>query len=510
MLVCWSMEHPSLLIVELGSQYTLLIARALRELGYRSAVLDPHKAALWLQHNTPKGIILSGGPSSVYQENAPQPPAGIFNNKVPLLGVCYGMQWLAEHLGGSVRNIEGQQEYGPAEITIEPESILFGGLSDTEPVWASHGDSVVHAPRGSRITARSEAGGIAAFEDLERLIFGVQFHPEVAHSPRGKVILQNFMDLCRIQKDWAPSSIIHTMREQLRAAIGGKKAIMAFSGGVDSTVLAAIAAPVLGERLHGVTIDTGNLREGEMDEIKLHAKAAGLPIKVVDARASLVSFSNTIDAEEKRSLFRNLYTSCFAQEAAIFGSQYFLQGTLAPDLIESGATGGDIIKTHHNVGLSMGMQQMHPLRDLFKYEVRALAEELGLPESVSKRKPFPGPGLLVRIVGVPVMPELLDLVRWADARTQEVLQKYKMLEQVSQLVVAYLGVNTVGVKGDGRVYRGIIAVRAIHTSDFMTAEGIAFASEIQKEISEVITKHPLVVHVGFFPTDKPPATTEFE
>lgn len=512
------MTHlPNVAIIELGSQYTLLIERTLRELGVRSVVLDPKRAANWLKKNPLKAVILSGGASSVYDNDAPTPPAEVLtlrredNQQIALLGICYGMQWLAHHLGGEVKAMLGNREYGEASINLcgTPDG-FFLGTPQYQKVWMSHGDSVVSLPHGFKVLARSDSHTIAAMQN--GMVWGVQFHPEVTHTPHGKAMLTNFLRVAGCENDWAPSSIISSIQEDAATRFGRERVVFGFSGGVDSTTLSAILAPVIGERLLAVTIDGGHLREGELEEVRKHAEAAGVNLRVMDAHKEFNEvMAGVIDAEEKRRRFKKVYTSLFIRAAEDFGATAVLQGTLAPDRIESGVTGGAVIKSHHNVGLDMGkLSQFHLIDFLFKYEVRALAREIGLPESVWNRQPFPGPGLFLRVVGVPATPDKLDVVRWADARVREILTKHNVYHQLSQLVVAYIGVNTVGVKGDARVYGGAIVVRAVETLDFMTARGVHFLDEIEDEISSVLTRYPEIVRVWFDPTKKPPATTEME
>jgi GMP synthase (glutamine-hydrolysing) len=508
---------PHVAIIELGSQYTLLIERALRELGVRSVILDPKRAADWFKRNPPKAVILSGGASSVYDTDAPQPPDEVLSlcredgQPIALLGICYGMQWLAQQLGGDVKAVLGNREYGEASLRLcaTPEG-FFSGTPQSQRVWMSHGDSVISPPEGFSVLARSDADTIAAMQNGS--VLGVQFHPEVTHTPHGKTMLANFLKCAGCENDWEPSSVITTIQDDVVARLGSERVIFGFSGGVDSTTVSAILAPAIKKRLLAVTIDGGHLRERELDEIRTHASLAGVRLRIMDAREEFrETMADTIDAEEKRRRFKKVYASLLVRAAHDFDATAVLQGTLAPDRIESGATGGATIKSHHNVGLDVGtLLQLHPIDHLFKYEVRALAREIGLPESVWNRQPFPGPGLFLRVVGVPATPERLELVRWADARVREILMRQRIYDQLSQLVVAYIGVNTVGVKGDARVYGGAIVVRAVETLDFMTARGVHFSDDVEGAISNALTRHPEIVRVWFDPTKKPPATTEME
>lgn len=540
--------EPHVAIIDFHSQYTLLIARTLREIGARSVILNPANAMRWLKENPPRAIILSGGDASVYDENAPQLPGEVLSLRredgqpIAILGICYGMQWLAHHLGGEVKPVSDNREYGEASVKLHDSGgNFFLDTPENQKVWMSHGDSVTKLPEGFNALAYSDTGTIAAMQ--RGLVFGVQFHPEVTHTSHGKTMIANFLKLAQCVEDWTPSSIIASIREDVVSQLGNEKAIFGFSGGVDSTTLATILAPVLKERLLAVTIDGGNLREGEIEEIKMHASVAGVNLRIMDARGEfqeamtsflcvderwswfakfwvfllnwfvrrVVGYVGVVDAEEKRRRFKMIYTSLLVRVARDFGATVVLQGTLAPDRIESGSTGGVTIKSHHNVGLDMGdLRQLHPFEGLFKYEVRALAKELGLPESVWNRQPSPGPALFIRVIGVPATPDRLDIVRWADARVREILVKNGIYEQISQLVVAYLGLNTVGVKGDARTYRGSIGIRAVETIDFMTARGIWFPEHVVSEISRTVTSHPGIVQASFWPTDKPPATIEFE
>lgn len=521
------MSLPKVLIVDLRSQTTTNIERVVRESGYRSAVVTRDKAEGWIKQGNPvDAVILSGGDFSVFAKDAPKAPEGIFSLKradgspVPKLGICYGHQLLAHHFGGKVD--AHQAEFG--NITIEllsDDDPLFEGTQPEQQVWMNHHDSVLTVPPGFVITARSmRTGGIAAIADYKRKCFGVQFHPEVTHTIYGAQIIQNFLGakMSNCTRDWSPVSIIDRIRGEIEDGVGADEAMLGMSGGVDSTTLGAIAAPVLKKRLHALTVNAYHLRLNEIDEIRLHAQAASLDltIKTLDV---VDAFAHTIDAEEKREIFvKQAYLPPFLSFSRERGARKFLQGSLAPDFIESGATGGHLIKTHHNASAALreamtreGIEQLHPLRDLFKYEVRALAEKLGLPESVFSRKPFPGPGKFLRVIGTPVTHPLLDCVGWANSEVEKILKKDPGLwDNLSQLVVGYWGINTVGQKGEGRKYSGSIAYRGVKTVDFMTAEGIAFEPAIQKEISSVLTAHPLVIHAVCVPTDKPPGTIEFE
>ncbi|MEK7109160.1 MAG: gamma-glutamyl-gamma-aminobutyrate hydrolase family protein [Patescibacteria group bacterium] len=518
------MARPKHLIVDLRSQLTNNIQRAAREEGFRTATLEPEKARRWIDAgNDVESIILSGGDFSVTDAGAPQPPDNVWTARrpdgrpVPILAICYGHQLFAHKFGGLIGRAPEHSTDVCIEL-VEPESLLFMGTSPEQRVVMNHGDSVVRLPQGFRELARSRDGGInAAMADETGRYWSVQFHPEATQTEFGKMILHNFFSrICGSTPDWSPSTIIDTIRGEVLEAAAGGNVHKGFSGGVDSTTLAAILAPVFGDRLLGLTVDADHLRENELAEVALHAEAAGLRHEVIDASNRVERFAGVIDAQKKRKLFqRAVYVPYQRLRGQEHHSRLYLQGSLAPDLIESGETGGALIKSHHNVGLKMGVPQLHPLRDLFKYEVRALARQLGLPESVWARQPFPGPGLFIRIIGTPVTHELLACVRWADARVREVLQQDPALwEHISQLVVAYSGLNTVGQKGDGRVYTGSIMVRAVHTLDFMTAEGIEFDIPVQRAIKKAMTLHPehsrQIVHTMFVPTDKPPGTTEFE
>lgn len=526
---------PKIAIIELGSQYTFLIERTLRELGFRSVILDPKRATDWLKKNLVNAVILSGSEASVCNENAPRPPEEIFSlhhEPVPVLGICYGMQWLAARFGGKVEEELKNRDYGEVIINLNSdgnEDRLFRCTPLRQSVWMSHGDSVVLVPKSFKVLARTESGTIAAMAN-DGVIWGAQFHPEVTHTTYGKIILGNFLDTAGCEKDWKPESLVRSIQEKTLAELGNRKAIIGFSGGVDSTTLAKILALVLKDRLLAITIDAGQFRENELKEIKKHAASAGVRHKIVDARKEFLEGNlwfklqiflsryfvffarRLVDAEYKRRRFKKFYTKILMRESEIFGATAILQGTLAPDRIESGATGGAKIKSHHNVGLKMGKKllQIHPIDNLFKYEVRALAKEVGLPESVWNRQPFPGPGLLLRVVGKLVTDGTLGIVRWADLQVREILLRHDIYNKISQLVVAYVGVPTVGVKGDTRSYGGAIVIRPVETVDFMTTSGFHLPKEVEDEILSVLTRHPYIARGWFDYTNKPPATTEME
>ncbi len=513
------MNSIQILIVDYGSQYTLVIGRTLRELGVRSLILPPIKADDWLKKNTLKSVILSGSHWSVHSEGTPELPKSLdtTGQKYFVLGVCYGMQLLAHKLGGTVERPLAHREYGPATVTPDTGHPLFKGIKEKTEVWASHGDTVTKLPKS--FTSIATSGGVAAMTDKNNRVLGIQFHPEVVDTKEGKKILQNFLDLSGCVKDWDPINLIHEIQKEVLDIMSKdkKNLILGVSGGVDSTTLAAVLAPVLNERLICVAIDTGGLRAGEVEELKANTtsalgKNASKNLVIIDAAKEFIkNIGTTIDGEEKRAKFREVYKQKFEEQIAKHQAGYIVQGTLATDIIESGKAGESaMIKTHHNVGLSWEVEDLHPFRNLFKYEVRELARVLKLPPAVYERNPFPGPGLFLRVVGTPVSKENIELVREADETVADILKKHNLNKEISQLIVALLGVNSVGVKGDERVYGHSLAVRAVQTVDFMTAKGYYFPEAVINEITSALTKHKDIVRVFFDMTPKPPATTEFE
>jgi GMP synthase (glutamine-hydrolysing) len=508
------MEKIQILIVDLSSQYTTVIGRTLQELGYRSIIFSPIGAEKWLKSNKPKTVILSGGSASVFNEDAPSPPENILKLNVPILGICYGMQWLAKNLGGKVIKCRENKEYGETHVKFDTD-LLFEKLAKNSVVWASHGDSVDIIPKGFRVIARSgKSKTIAAMSDPKRKIWGVQFHPEVTHTEYGKRILKRFISqIAKCREDWKPENEIENIRQEVWEATQGKKCIIGFSGGVDSTGLSAIIAPILGKNLLAVCIDTGALRKDEIGEIKLNAKKAGVDLKIIRASGRFQkALGNKNKPEVKRKFFQPVYVAIFNEVAKRFGAEFVLQGTLRTDMIESGKVGDSaLIKSHHNVGLkNLKITELHPFRRFFKHEVRELARKVGLPKSISERQPFPGPGLFIRVIGLAPKPKKIAIVRWADATVREILEEHKIYDDISQLVVALDCQRTVGIKGDGRSYGYSIIVRAVKTVDFMTTVGYQIPKEVRREITNAVTKHEKIVRVFFDETNKPPATTEME
>lgn len=511
------MDNIQILIIDYGSQYTLVIGRTLRELGVRSLILPPNKIDAWLEKNNPKAVILSGSNWSVHNEDAPAFPASldITGKKYFILGICYGMQLLAHKLGGVVDRPHDHREYGPAKVTVDNTHPLFIGVSEKTQVWASHGDTVTKLPEGFKEIGVSS--GISAMAEINNRVMGIQFHPEVTDTKEGKKILQNFLNMAECKTDWNPLDLIKQIQKEVLAVVDENKekknVILGVSGGVDSTTLAALLVPVLGDRLICVAIDTGGLRKDEILELKENTKNAGIKnLIVIEAEEEfLKNIGTTIDGEEKRGKFRKVYQRIFEEQIIKHSASFIIQGTLATDIIESGKVGESaMIKTHHNVGLSFEVEDLHPFRNLFKYEVRELGKTLNLPPAIYERNPFPGPGLYLRVVGTPVSKENIDLVREADKTVTDILKKHNLEKEISQLIVALLGINSVGVKGDERVYGHSLAIRAVQTVDFMTAKGFYFPEEVVNEITTSLTKHKKIVRVFFDMTPKPPATTEFE
>lgn len=536
---------PQIVIVDLGSQYSQVIRRTLQELNFRSVILSPEKAEALLASHRPKGIIWSGGAACVGDADAPIPPKRYLGD-VPLLGICLGMQYLAAWEGGKLAKVTQHKEYGQrmAKITA-PDSPLLTGVTDSA-VLCSHGDSVTAVPPNYRVTAVTADCPVLAMEATDgRPIYAVQFHPEVSTTTQGKTILANFVQtICAATPDWQAANLADDLRGAVQPQLtASSKVLLLYSGGIDSTVIASLLSPLLGDRLIGLSIDAGQLRQDELTTIRANAKAAGLANHhIIDVSNQLLAglradleqaaeritkdwsgkgadladrmieaLEKHVHAEVKRSVFKKLYADTTLAFAKKHGCTHWVQGTLAPDLIESGGVGGaSTIKSHHNVGLDIGLPAIAPLAQMFKHEVRALGRSLGLPASATERMPFPGPGLLVRIFGMPVTRERLDLLRQADASAEQTIRAAGFYDQFEQLVVALCGAKTVGVKGDERDYGYAVVVRGIRTDDFMTARPVSFPPELRVELTQKLTQLRSITRVWFDETPKPPATIEME
>ncbi len=514
------MPHESIIVLDFGSQYSQLIVRRLREAGVYSELLPFHvdaRAALALN---PKGIVLSGGPASVYAPGAPQLPAWVIDSGLPVLGICYGMQAIAHALGGSVE-ASTEREYGPAEITVErPDSPLFAALDQQQRVWMSHGDKLTKLPDGFHPIAHSANSPYAAMGDEARRWYGLQFHPEVAHTPHGRDIIRNFAyRVCGCAGGWTAEAIAEQAVRRIREQVGAGRVICGLSGGVDSAVAAALIGRAVGDQLTCIFVDTGLLRQGEAEQvIETFRNHLQIPLIAVNAAEEFLSaLEGVSDPEQKRKIIGEKFIRIFEREAEALGDVQFLaQGTLYPDVIESTAADRNVaakIKTHHNVGglpERMNLKLVEPLRYLFKDEVRAVGLELGLPESWVWRHPFPGPGLAVRILG-PVTHERAETLRRADAIFIEELRRFGLEREVQQAFAVLLPVQSVGVMGDYRTYADVIALRAVTTEDFMTADWARLPADLlQRAANRIVNEVPGVNRVVYDITSKPPATIEWE
>ncbi len=512
-------RHETIVILDFGSQYTQLIARRIRESNVFCELLPFNTPFDEIVSKRPKGIILSGGPASVYDEHAPKLPANFIQNvDCPVLGICYGLQLLAVELGGQVQP-SANREYGYARLSVsEPESPLFRDLPSEMDVWLSHGDHVSQVPEGFRITAHTN-GTLNAFESLSKRLFGVQFHPEVAHTPFGTQILQNFLfRVCKVRPDWSTKAIIDEQVEKIRATVGEGQAICGLSGGVDSTVAAALVHQAIGERQVCVFVDTGLLREGEFEATCTLFKH-NMSLNVVGIRAGgqfLDALEGVFEPEKKRRIIGHQFIEVFEREARNIGNvKYLVQGTLYPDVIESVAVHGpsSIIKSHHNVGglpERMELKLIEPLRDLFKDEVRVMGRELGVPEEILTRHPFPGPGLAVRILGE-VKAEGLSILRAADRIVEEELKLANLYHSVWQAFPVLLPVSTVGVMGDFRTYERVVALRAVTSIDGMTADWARLPHDVLGRIStRLVSEVRGVNRIVYDISSKPPSTIEWE
>ena len=514
-------ESRGVLVVDFGAQYAQLIARRVREANVFSEIVPSSITAAEVTAKAPSAIILSGGPSSVYADNAPTVDAAIFSLGIPVFGICYGFQAMAAALGGVVSRT-GKSEFGRTETTVQPSSKLFAGLPAQQKVWMSHGDAVTQAPAGFTVSAVTEDTPIAAFEDATGKLAGVQFHPEVLHSEHGQAILHNWLvNIAKCDATWTTANIAETEIAKAKKIIGDKRVICGLSGGVDSAVAAAIIQKAVGNQLTCVFVDHGLLRKGEAEQVERDFVAStGVQLVVIDAKEQFLNaLKDVTDPEEKRKIIGREFIRSFevaARDIAAGGDVEFLvQGTLYPDVVESGGgTGTANIKSHHNVGgLPDDLQftLIEPLRTLFKDEVRHVGLELGLPEEIIWRQPFPGPGLGIRIIGS-VTQERLDLLREADAIAREELKAAGLDREIWQCPVVLLAdVRSVGVQGDGRTYGHPIVLPPVSSEDAMTADWSRLPYEILEKISTRITNEVREVNrVVLDVTSKPPGTIEWE
>ena len=514
-------ESRGVLVVDFGAQYAQLIARRVREANVFSEIVPSSITAAEVTAKAPSAIILSGGPSSVYADNAPTVDAAIFSLGIPVFGICYGFQAMAAALGGVVSRT-GKSEFGRTETTVQPSSKLFAGLPAQQKVWMSHGDAVTQAPAGFTVSAVTEDTPIAAFEDATGKLAGVQFHPEVLHSEHGQAILHNWLvNIAKCDATWTTANIAEIEIAKAKKIIGDKRVICGLSGGVDSAVAAAIIQKAVGNQLTCVFVDHGLLRKGEAEQVERDFVAStGVQLVVIDAKEQFLNaLKDVTDPEEKRKIIGREFIRSFevaARDIAAGGDVEFLvQGTLYPDVVESGGgTGTANIKSHHNVGgLPDDLQftLIEPLRTLFKDEVRHVGLELGLPEEIIWRQPFPGPGLGIRIIGS-VTQERLDLLREADAIAREELKAAGLDREIWQCPVVLLAdVRSVGVQGDGRTYGHPIVLRPVSSEDAMTADWSRLPYEILEKISTRITNEVREVNrVVLDVTSKPPGTIEWE
>jgi len=520
-------HSDQILILDFGSQYTQLIARRIRELGVYCEIRAFDMTEVELADYTPKGIVLAGGPNSVNQKNSPRAPSFVFTSGVPVLGICYGMQTMAEQLGGSVAGSD-LQEFGSAQIRVRQSNPLFNGVKDhlTEQgealldVWMSHGDKVVRLPEGFELTASTESAPVTAMFHPGKNLYGVQFHPEVTHTLQGQRILGNFVkNICGCEALWTPAKIVSAAIAKIRAQVGADSVLLGLSGGVDSSVVAALLHKAIGDQLTCVFVDNGLLRLHEGDQV-MDMFAKNMGVKVVRANAAelfLGGLKGVSDPEEKRKIIGNTFITVFDEESTkIKGVKWLAQGTIYPDVIESAAakTGkAHVIKSHHNVGglpEDMKLSLIEPLRELFKDEVRKIGLELGLPYDMVYRHPFPGPGLGVRILGE-VKSEYCDILRRADAIFIEELHQAELYHKVSQAFAVFLPVKSVGVVGDARRYEYVIALRAVETIDFMTARWAHLPYTLLETVSgRIINEISGISRVTYDVSSKPPATIEWE
>ncbi len=510
-------EHDTVLVVDYGAQYAQLIARRIRELRVYSEIVPRRTPLAELLARHPRGIILSGGPASVHVDGAPSADPALYDAGVPVLGICYGAQLVALQLDGRVERTGGG-EYGRTALTrTDAASLLLGDTPAEQTVWMSHGDAITAPPPGAVVTAHTPGAAVAAFEDRDAGRYGVQYHPEVVHTERGTDVLRNFcFDVCGCRPTWTHTSIIDEAVAAIRAQVGDARVVCGLSGGVDSAVAAALVHKAIGDQLTCVFVDTGLLRLGEAEQVEdtfrrqfhvdlIHVKAAD---------RFLGALAGVNDPERKRKIIGETFIRVFEEVAAdLTDTHYLVQGTLYPDIVESGGADNATIKSHHNVGGlpdDMRFELVEPLRNLFKDEVRAIGEELGLPEEIVWRQPFPGPGLAVRIIGE-VTPDRLETLRRADAVVTEEIRRAGLYRDLWQSFAVLPAVRTVGVMGDGRTYEYPVVVRAVTSEDAMTADWARLPHDLLERLaSRIINEIPGVNRVAYDITSKPPGTIEWE
>lgn len=527
------MASSTVVILDFGAQYTQLIARRVREFNVFSVVLPCTAALESVKALNPIGVILSGGPSSVYDADAPKADAAVLSLNLPTLGICYGMQFMAHHLGGKVVPAD-KREYGDAVVEVIQRNKLFAGLPEQLDVWMSHGDSVVDLPKGFSVAGKTH-NAISSIADEARGMYAVQWHPEVAHSKQGTALLKNFvLTICGATADWTPAHFVTTTLETIRKQVGDGHAICALSGGVDSAVAAVLVSKAIGDRLTCIFVNNGVLRKNEFQQVQDNMRTKlGLNVVAVDASKRFLSqLGGITDPETKRKIIGREFINVFDDEAArILKEQekhgelqhdaagneiaWLVQGTLYPDVIESSSVKGpsQTIKSHHNVGglpENMKLKLIEPLRDLFKDEVRRVGKDLGMPDEVLERQPFPGPGLAVRIVGE-ITPERVEILQNADDIVVTEIKKAGLYKQIWQSFAVLLPVKSVGVMGDQRTYAYTCAVRAVHSEDGMTADWVPLPYEVLKSISSRIVNEVRGINrVVYDITSKPPGTIEWE